>query len=142
MDFYLYNKNLATKLTIIYFTSLNNIVKINNDPIPFLISKFSDIEAFYEDKKFTKIIYFVFDTVHNLLYDLDKIIQINEAMCNDLCFNYYLILLIRAGEDIINYEFVFNYINLFYNKIKNKENIYYNIISYKIIIELINNYKN
>ena len=142
MDHYLYIKDLPLKIKIVYYTSLNSIIKKNCDPIPFLISQFSDIETLLKEKKLTKILYFNAHKVHMLLYDLDEIIKLNDSMDNDLCFNYYLFLLIRDGEEIINYEFSFNYIKLFYKKIKIKQNKYYNFISYKIIIELINNYIN
>ena len=141
MENYLYAKNLFLKLKIIIYTSINSIIKVNNDPIPFLISRLSDIESILKEKKLTKILYFNEHKVHLLLYNLDEIIKLNESMDNDLCFNYYLFLLIRAGEDIINYEFLLSYINLFYDKIKNKENKY-KFICYIIILELINNYKN
>ena len=142
MDHYLYIKDLPLKIKIVYYTSLNSIIKKNCDPIPFLISQFSDIESLLKERKLTKILYFNAHKVHMLLYDLDEIIKLNDSMDNDLCFNYYLFLLIREGEEIINYEFSFNYIKLFYKKIKIKQNKYYNFISYKIIIELINNYIN
>ena len=140
MDHCLNNKDLCLKLLIIYYTSLNNKLKVNNDPIPLLINKFTDVQTFLDEKKLTKILYFNLDTVHKVLYDYDQIITISDAMENDLCFNYYLFLLIKAGEEIINYEFSKKYINLF--KLKIKENKYYNIITYKIIIEFINNFRN
>ena len=140
MDHCLNNKDLCLKLLIIYYTSLNNKLKVNNDPIPLLINKFADVQSFLEEKNLTKILYFNLDTVHKVLYDYDQIITISDAMENDLCFNYYLFLLIKAGEEIINYEFSKKYINLF--KLKIKDNKYYNIIAYKIIIEFINNFRN
>ena len=140
MDYCLNNKDLCLKLIIIYYASLNNKLKLNNDPIPLLINKFTDVQTFLDEKKLTKILYFNLDTVHKVLYDYDQIITISDAMENDLCFNYYLFLLIKAGEEIINYEFSKKYINLF--KLKIKENKYYNIITYKIIIEFINNFRN
>ena len=142
MDNYLYVKNLSVKLKIIIYVSINSIIKISCDPIPILISQFSDIESILKEKKLTKILYFNAHKVHMILYEEDEIIKINDELDNDLSFYYYLFLLIRAGEDIINYEFLFNFIILFYNKINIKENKYYNFISHIIIIELIDNYRN
>ena len=142
MDKTSYNKNLNTKLKLIYYCSCLN-PKLNGDPIPSLITEFSDIKAFYKEKKLTKILYNNINIVHKLLYDFDEIIKLNEAeIDNNLCSNYYLFLLIRAGEEIINYEFPIDYINSFNKKINIKNNKFYNIIAYKIILELISNFKN
>ena len=103
MDHYLYIKDLPLKIKIVYYTSLNSIIKKNCDPIPFLISQFSDIETLLKERKLTKILYFNAHKVHMLLYDLDEIIKINDSMDNDLCYYYYLFLLIRDREEIINY---------------------------------------
>ena len=90
----------------------------------------------------TKILYFNANKVHMILYEVDEIIKLNDELDNGLSSYYYLFLLIRAGQDIINYEFLTKFIILFYNKINNKENKFYNFISYIIIIELINNFRN
>ena len=60
MDYCLNNKDLCLKLIIIYYASLNNKLKLNNDPIPLLINKFTDVQAFLDEKKLTKILYFNF----------------------------------------------------------------------------------
>ena len=142
MEKYLYDKNLPLKSKIIIYKSTNCKIKVIYDPIPFLISHFSDIKSILKEKNMTKILYFNVYKVHMILYEKDEIIKLNDESDNDLSFYYYLFLLIRAGEDIINYEFLIKFINLLYNKIKNKENKYYNFITFVIIIELINNYRN
>ena len=142
MSHYLYNDNLSIKLKIVSYTSINTNIKINNDPIPFLLNEYTEIKKFYEMQNLTKILYFNIQTIHKILYEYDTIIQIQDSMCNSLSFNFYLILLIEDESEIINYEYLINYIFKF-NKLKYIEgNKYFNIIYSKIIIELINNYKN
>ena len=141
-DHYLFNNNLSTKLNLICFASLNNKIKINNDPIPYLFKDFSDVESLFVLNNFTKIFYSSANIIHNILYDYDQIIKITEKMCNNLSFNYYLSLLIKAESEIINYEFNTNYIKLFNENQKSEDFKYFNLIKSKIIIDLINNLKN
>ena len=142
MDKYFFNDNLSIKLNIVCNASINNDIKIDKDPIPLLLKDFSEIKIFYEMKNMTKILYFNYKKIHQILYQFDAIIQLQDSLVNDLSFNFYLILLIRAEAEIINYQFSINYINLF-NKLKNNEqNKYYNIFNSKINIELLNNLKN
>ena len=141
-DHYLFNNNLSAKLNLICFASLNNKIKINNDPIPYLFKDFSDVESLFVLNNFTKIFYSSANIIHNILYDYDQIIKITEKMCNNLSFNYYLSLLIKAESEIINYEFNTNYIKLFNENQKSEDFKYFNLIKSKIIIDLINNLKN
>ena len=105
MDHYLFNDKLSTKLSLLFYSSINSKIKINNDPIPFLLKYDSEIKKFYGCKYLTKIIYFNMKIFHKLLYEFDMILRIDENMMNDLSFNYYLILLIKDEAEIINYEF-------------------------------------
>ena len=142
MDHYLFNDNLSIKLNIIFYAFLNSNLIINEDHIPFLLKEYSEIKKFDEMKNFTKFLYFNMKTINKILYESDIIIQIQDYNYNDLSSNFYLILLIKAEEEIINYKYGINYINIF-NKLKNnEENKYFNLINSKIIIELINNFKN
>ena len=50
MDRYKYNNNLSNKLNLVLFTSINSNIKIKNDPIPYLLTNYSEIEAFFELK--------------------------------------------------------------------------------------------
>ena len=109
MDHFNLKNDLSFKLNIVYFATLNNYIKINNDPIPYLLKDFSEIEPFLEINNLTKILYFNIKKIHKILYDCDKIIHIKDKMSNNnLSFNYYLSLLIVADSEIINYEFSAN----------------------------------
>ena len=48
MDHYLYNDNLSVKLNIVYHSSLNSKIKINNDPTTNLLTEYSEIQKFFE----------------------------------------------------------------------------------------------
>ena len=142
MDQMEYNSNLPNKLKLICFASLNSKIKLKNDPIPNLFEELNEIKAISELKFLTKILYFNMKCVHKILYDSDEIVKINNTWCSDFAYNFYLNILIKAESEIINYEFSIKYINIF-NKLRNLEqNIYFNLIKSKIIIDLINNIKN
>ena len=142
MDRYKYNNNLSNKLNLVLFTSINSNIKIKNDPIPYLLTNYSEIEAFFELKNETKILYFNMKSIHPILYEYDKVIKIKESEDNQSS-NFYLLLLIKSESDLINYEYSIKYINIFNKNFKNNnQNNYYIIIKSKIIIELINNFKN
>ena len=82
--------------------------------------------------------------IHNILYNLEKIIRIsynNEEEENNLSFYFYLVLLIREDESIINYSYSIEYIKKIIEILKINNDNFFNIILSKIIDELINNYK-
>ena len=106
MENNLYGKNLSSKLKINVYASKNSRIILSCDPIPFLISQFSDIKSILKEKNLTKILYFNANKVHMILYEVDEIIKLNDELDNGLSSYYYLFLLIRAGQDIINYEFL------------------------------------
>ena len=101
MDYFNFKNNLSFKLNLVYFASLNNYIKINNDPIPYLLKDPSEIEPFLEMNNLTKFLYFNIKKIHQILYDCDKIIRIIDKMSSNLSFNYYLSLLISAEKEII-----------------------------------------
>ena len=104
-DHYLFDNNIPFKLNLICFSSIISQVKVNNDPIPILFKEFCEIEPLLDMNNLTKILYFNINTIHGILYEFDKIINIPDKMGNTLSFNYYLSLLISAEKEIINYEF-------------------------------------
>ena len=138
-----YNANLSNKLNIILFSLVNSNIYIKNDPISDLINNYSEIELILELKNLTKFLFFQVKKINNILYQYDKIIKIKDSMTNDISSNFYLILLIKAESELINYEYSANYINIFNKNNNNNENNYYfKLIKSKIIIELINNFRN
>ena len=74
MENYFFNDNLSIKLNIICNASINNDIKIDKDPIPLLLKDFSEIKIFYDMKNMTKILYFNYKKIHQILYQFDAII--------------------------------------------------------------------
>ena len=115
-----------------------NIGQINN-PL-----SYNDIKDII-DLNDIKFVYLNKNYVHNILYNEEKNIEIkyNENNIN-LCFIFYLYLLIVDDNTITYYNYSIDYIRKIYNNNMNnmnQNNNYKLIMISKIIIELINNYK-
>ena len=127
------------KINLDYRISINSNIKTKEEPLSKLLNDYSEVKSILKFDKLTKFLFHNKNAVHLILNDNDKIIYIHETMQNDLFSNFYLFLLIRDQEFIINYQISFKYIQTF-NKFKtNENNKIYNIIKAKIIIEFINN---
>ena len=88
-----------------------------------------------------KILYFNRNEIHNILYNKDKQIII-DCKTSNLSFNFYLSLLLRENPDYIDYCYSFIYIKELYEQQKlNIEKKYNKMIISKMILELIDNYK-
>ena len=135
-------KELSSKLKLVYFISINNHAKIENETFSDLLNSYSEIKTILNLKDYTKILFINRRKVHVILYNNDIIIELDDSKENDLKTNYYLDLLIKDEIDLINYKFSFNYIKKFNQLKQNDNNKYYNIIKTKIIIDLLNNYEN
>ena len=137
------NKNYSTKLNLLKKVSINSHSKIKNEPICFLLTDYSEIDALSRTNKFTRFLFFNKDQVHLILYNEDKNITINnELKENDLASNFYLCLLIRVDEDVLNYIVHFNYIEKLNKQKKDGNYKFYNLIISKEVLELLKNYKN
>ena len=129
--------------------SLNNSIfsfKIDDNNISEKqITNYNDINEILSQNKDNKmkILYLNKTNIHKILYDAEETIKItSEMMNNDLSNFFYLILLIEDNPNIINYEYPLDLIRKINNKIKNGDSsIFIKILKYKIIIELIKNYK-
>ena len=80
-------------------------------------------------------------SIHDIIYKLQKIIRLNfkDKKEENLSYYFYLSLLIKDNDDIINYSI--KYIEIIINQTKKYNDKFYKIIISKIIIVLINNYK-
>ena len=130
------------KLKIVYVTPLNNEIRIINEPISQLIKCFDDIKLANNDINYTKYLYYYKDKIHKILYQEEIIIKVDDTLAKNFESNFYLILLIEDQPEFINYEFAINYIKLFNEIKKNEKNKYFNLINSKILLSLINNYRN
>ena len=102
-----------------------------------------EFESYYGLDKLNiiKFLYSNKDSIHHILYDLEKIIEINiEQKEYDLSYYFYLCLLIEENRNILNYIYSFDYIKNINEKQKQKKNIYNKIVMSKIILESIDNY--
>ena len=121
----------------------NNQMKIFQD-----YQELNEVLNQIKDKDYNifKFIYHHRNKIHSLLYDFDEIIKINEFKLKfDFTELYYLNLLIVENDEIINYTCTFDTLNGYKNVIKKfdeENNITYKMISYKMILNLINNYCN
>ena len=89
-----------------------------------------------------KFLYFNKKKIHEILYEEEEKINLDNIIDNKLSDYFYLTLLIEDNKDMVNYEYSFDIFNNLFNQLKqDNNNNYKNIILSKIIIELINNYK-
>ena len=117
--------------------------KLENDPVFKLPVSLTEIQNILHFSNFTKYLYLNVKNVHDLLYDLDETLNVdNQPKEKDLSFYFYLLLLIKHNPDIVNYKYSLDFIKEI-NKKKKKKNNYYlrNIIISKIILELISNFE-
>ena len=92
-------------------------------------------------EKITKYYYFNKTAVHSYLYQQNEVIRlIYDSNNNNLEFNFYLTLLIRIDNNVLNYEYDEDYINKLNNENKNNKNKLNQLIKSKLIIDLTNEY--
>ena len=130
------------------FIFLIDLFPIENENVETkLIKNKSDINKIINSSKEDKFkyIYFDFNNIHKILYDLDTVIPIDDNNIDNLKnFEnlFYLDLLILSNSDIINYVFSKKLIQeLYIYTNKTISNKLFLIIILKIIIDLINSYK-
>jgi len=143
-----FNKSLSKKLNLAYYTILKNDI-INTDinqlnPFTKIIFNFKEIENLLEikDQKIIKIFYFNRNRVHDILFEDEEIININYIEeKKTLSFYFYLDFLIKDNP-LLNYTYSFNIIKQINDLQKNNNScVFEQIIISKIIIDLINDYK-
>ena len=120
----------------------------NSDPFYRIFNQYKDIETFISKEKdkinTIKHLYFGKDIIHKILYEFDKNIKITyeDEKQKSLAFNFYLNLLINDNTEITNYTYSFDYINKLNDEQKKIKEKYKLILNAKIILDLINNFKN
>ena len=107
------------------------------DPFIQLIKEYSEIEKICEAKKMG-FLYIHRKKVQNLLYDLDKIININSNDNFNFSDIFYLILLINEDNNFATYEYSFDFINKL-ESIFQEDNSKNALIKSKIIYDLTKN---
>ena len=137
----------------ILYKEIESTFSIVKDPIYQLISEYEDIEYIYSNFRNTnkKIFYFSKENTHNILYESEKEINLNEdqdlnnisIFSDKLSELFYLSLSFKNEE--YEYTYKLEYINLIYSYLKINENsikLYKKLTIWKITNHLINNFKN
>ena len=133
--------DLPFQIRLCFIIAINN--PYENDHIIFnLLSNYEQIEKCLEFK-YSKVVmivlYFNRKNIHQILYETNEIIRIQFSIDSINLVNYfYLSLLISDNDDIINYTFP---IDLIRNIDKIERKSINQIIIAKIIIQLINNFR-
>ena len=113
-----------------------------------LIENFEELMTIINDIKVDNIFKFIFSfksTIHNILYEEEETINIqNFILKKELSEYYYLVLLIEDNEEIFNYAYNFDFIKDVHNLFKiinsKKDNSFQKIIISKILLEIVNNF--
>ena len=140
------SNKLSTKLNLALYAQLSNSIEIEEEsPLKSLISNCSDEELKrlinLKTPENMRFFYLNYISIHKYLYDQDKTIEINSNNFRNNFINYfYLVLLIASDKDLVNYVYSIKIIQDLNNR-KIQANLNEIIIG-KIIMELINNYKN
>ena len=106
-----------------------------------ILSKYCEIENILnilDINQITKFCYFNRKGIHLILYNEQKEIVINKP--NGLSYFFYLSLLINEEKEIVNYSYSYDLINELELKNRNN-NVLIRLITSKIILELIDNFK-
>ena len=139
-------KNVSLKTSLFYSKTIFRLSEIyNKEPIMYLISNFTEVCDILEHKEFDiiKLLYMNKNNIHKILYDSEEIINLTFDMIKNGLSNYfYLLLLLEENPDIINYNYSIDFIESIYNQlIVEIDNKFKIIIISKLILELINNFR-
>ena len=143
---YFLDKKFQLKISLSFSATLNDTTELkNNIPIYNLLSDYSEIEDIFKINKPEKMKYLYFNRnkINELLYEKDKVIEINlNLIQNKLSEYFYLNLLFEYNRNIMNFVYNYNFIKEVNDKIKTTNNdILREVIKSKYILELINNYR-
>ena len=142
-------KNLFSEIPfkIILFYNIKPFLLSTNEPIFKLISKFPEIQNIIKIRgsEITKLLYYHIKYIHEILYESEEIITLSTDNDNNeninISYYFYLDLLIKDNLALVNYKYSLNTILYLYNlNIQNCKQ-FKGIIKTKIIIYLINNFK-
>jgi hypothetical protein len=140
--------NSNTKIYFCYKSTQKSPVENNKDPIFILINDFDSVKELLNNKNEDKMFLFLYfnkEKIHNILYDLEEVIKINEDLYllfsnNNICGLFYFDMLLLDNPESINYIYSIKIIrNL--NHLKNDLSKYKKVILSKLIINLIYNFK-
>ena len=140
------SNELSTKLNLALYAQLSNSIEIEEEsPLKSLISNCSDEEKKrlinLKTPENMRFFYINYISIHKYLYDKDETIEINSNNFRNNFINYFYLVLLKASDkDLVNYVYSIKIIQDLNNR-EIQANLNEIIIG-KIIMELINNYKN
>jgi len=127
---------------IFKFLDIPLMVKEENPISKFFITFSVLIKIILNLPLFTKYLFKFIEYIHKILYEEDKIIFIEIQKEASLSFYFYLDLLIKYEEDIVNYEYSIEFIEkIDQMEINIDKNFFYRIIKSKIVLDLISNFR-
>lgn len=147
------------KISLCYLLSLEAPYEIGieeNKKKEGISNLFSDIEEinyiiknYSIDQNLMMFIYFNKPKIHSILYELEETIKLESSQIKNNNSNYfYLDLLIEESPNIINYKYSFDVVDNIYQylnkEIKNEKkekNIFNKLVTSKLLIVLINNFR-
>jgi len=142
MNILLYNNNSFKDLHISELLKSSLTLKIKNI-IKNIFTHIRNIDINFSLYKITfiKLLYFKKNIINPLLYEFDKIINLDYDKVDNISYYFYLTLLIENNPNVIDYYFSIQFIkNINKNNINNNNNIKKILLS-KIIIDLIKYYR-
>ena len=93
------------------------------------------------EKSFLEILYFNKEKIHNILYNLEKTIEIDDYQTKKISNLFYLDLLLAATPNIINYIFSSNSFEFLYEQLLSKKEGVIKVILAKLLIDMIESYE-
>ena len=149
IKYFFKNKKLSPEKNLIYNTTLSQPIEAEikgmKDPINKIFNLFNikNIKKIIlnEDENIYKFLYFNKQKIISILYENEEFIYVKENNNIELNIIFYLSLLIRENENIINFTYSIELIKNLNDKRKKEQKKIRKIMIAKILLELIYNYK-
>ena len=149
IKYFFKNKNLSSEKNLIYYATLSQPIEAEikgmKDPINKIFDLFNikDIKKIIliDEENIYKFLYFNRQKINFILYENEDFIYVKENNNIELKIIFYLSLLIRENENIINYTYSIELIKNLNDKRKKEQKKIRKIMIAKILLEFIYNYK-
>lgn len=136
-------ENLPFKLMLCYNWNLIKHEIITNDPIFNLLSNIKEFTILKGINGYLKFLYSYRNIIEKILYDNEEVLEIESAdVIKAISDYFYLSLILKNNKNIVNYAYSINFIKEINEHRKTVKESFKKIIISKIILELIENYKN
>ena len=131
------------KINLCYYSTLQNPIEFDNDPMPKLICDYSDILSILESEKdeIMKFLLFNKSSINKILYVTEEEIRITNLKQLKMSEVLYFSFLILENKELVNYIYPINFVYEINNLTKTNEKFSKKIILSKIVILLIYNYR-